>query len=162
MNIHLTEPKAALMGFGGILGACVSELFGGWDTAIQTLFIFMALDYLSGLLVAGVFGQSDKTASGKLSSDAGFRGLLKKGMSLVIVLVAVQLDRVLGTSFIRNAVVIAYIVNETISIVENSGRMGLPVPDAIMKAIEQLQGKDKNQKGTSKDPSGVKENAEHE
>ena len=101
----------------------------------------MALDYISGLIVAGVFHASDKTQSGKLDSTACWRGLLKKGMTLVVVLVAVRLDIVLGTSFVREAVVIAYIVNETISIIENAGRMGLPIPDTIMKAIEQLQGK---------------------
>ena len=149
MMIHLTQTKAALMGSAAIIGAWVSELFGGWDTAIVTLMLFMALDYISGLIVAGVFHDSDKTQSGKLDSAACWRGLLKKGMTLVVVLVAVRLDIVLGTSFVREAVVIAYIVNETISIIENAGRMGLPIPDALMKAIEQLQGKgDKPHDGT--------------
>ena len=141
MVLHLTQTKAALMGGTAVIGAWISELFGGWDTAIVTLMLFMALDYISGLIVAGVFHASDKTQSGKLDSTACWRGLLKKGMTLVVVLVAVRLDIVLGTSFVREAVVIAYIVNETISIIENAGRMGLPVPDALMKAIEQLQGK---------------------
>ena len=149
MVVHLTQTKAALMGGAAIIGAWVSELFGGWDTAIVTLMLFMALDYISGLIVAGVFHDSDKTQSGKLDSAACWRGLLKKGMTLVVVLVAVRLDIVLGTSFVREAVVIAYIVNETISIIENAGRMGLPIPDALMKAIEQLQGKgDKPHDGT--------------
>ena len=64
----------------------------------------------------------------------------------VIVLVAAQLDKVLGTAFVRDAVVIAYIVNETISIIENAGLMGLPIPDVIMSAIEQLQGKKDSEK----------------
>ena len=137
------------MGGTAVIGAWISELFGGWDTAIVTLMLFMALDYISGLIVAGVFHASDKTQSGKLDSTACWRGLLKKGMTLVVVLVAVRLDIVLGTSFVREAVVIAYIVNETISIIENAGRMGLPVPDALMKAIEQLQGKgNKSDDGT--------------
>ena len=141
MVLHLTQTKAALRGGTAVIGAWISELFGGWDTAIVTLMLFMALDYISGLIVAGVFHASDKTQSGKLDSTACWRGLLKKGMTLVVVLVAVRLDIVLGTSFVREAVVIAYIVNETISIIENAGRMGLPIPDTIMKAIEQLQGK---------------------
>ncbi|MBS5145293.1 MAG: phage holin family protein [Butyricicoccus pullicaecorum] len=144
MIIHLTQTKAALMGGAAVIGAWISELFGGWDTAIVTLILFMALDYISGLVVAGVFHRSDKTQSGKLDSTACWQGLLKKGMTLVVVLVAAQLDSVLGTSFVREAAVIAYIVNETISIIENAGRMGLPVPDALMKAIEQLQGKGKD------------------
>lgn len=141
MVVHFTQAKATLMGSAAVIGGMMSELFGGWDAATMTLVIFMALDYMSGLVVAGVFQKSDKTPTGSLDSTACWRGLFKKGMTLVIVLVAVRLDLVLGTSFVRDAVVIAYIVNETISIVENAGNMGLPVPKALMNAIEQLQGK---------------------
>ena len=139
--IHLTETKAAVMTGAGVIGGMISQAFGGWDAALMSLLLFMAVDYLSGLIVAGVFQASDKSASGSLSSVACWQGLLKKGMTLVIVLVAARLDIVLGTAFVRDAVVIAYIVNETISIIENAGLMGLPVPDVIMQAIEQLQGK---------------------
>ena len=140
--IHLTETKAAVMTGAALIGGMISQVFGGWDAALITLLLFMAVDYLSGLIVAGVFQASDKSASGSLSSVACWQGLLKKGMTLIIVLVAARLDIVLGTAFVRDAVVIAYIVNETISIIENAGLMGLPVPDAIMSAIEQLQGKE--------------------
>ena len=143
MIIHLTDTKAALMGGAAIVGGAISQAFGGWDAAIATLLMFMATDYITGLVVAGVFQNSDKTESGSLSSTAGWRGLCKKGMTLVVVLVAARLDIVLGTSFVRDAVVIAYLANETISIIENAGLMGLPVPDVIMQAIEQLQGKTK-------------------
>lgn len=139
--IHLTETKVAIMTGAGVIGGMISQAFGGWDAALITLLIFMAIDYVSGLIVAGVFQASDKSASGSLSSIACWQGLLKKGMTLVIVLVAARLDIVLGTAFVRDAVVIAYVVNETISIIENAGLMGLPVPDVIMSAIEQLQGK---------------------
>ena len=141
MIVHLTDTKAVLMGGAAIAGGAISQAFGGWDSAMMTLLIFMAIDYVSGLIVAGVFQASDKTESGSLSSIVCWQGLLKKGMTLVIVLVAARLDIVLGTAFVRDAVVIAYIVNETISIIENAGLMGLPVPDVIMSAIEQLQGK---------------------
>mgnify|MGYP005781219591 FL=1 len=140
--IHLTETKAAVMTGAGVIGGMISQAFGGWDAALITLLLFMAVDYLSGLIVAGVFQASDKSASGSLSSVACWQGLLKKGMTLIIVLVAARLDIVLGTAFVRDAVVIAYVVNETISIIENAGLMGLPVPDVIMQAIEQLQGKE--------------------
>ena len=139
--IHLTETKVAIMTGAGVIGGMISQAFGGWDAALITLLLFMAVDYLSGLIFAGVFQTSDKSASGSLSSVACWQGLLKKGMTLVIVLVAARLDIVLGTAFVRDAVVIAYVVNETISIIENAGLMGLPVPDVIMSAIEQLQGK---------------------
>ena len=139
--IHLTETKAAIMTGAGVIGGMISQAFGGWDAALISLLLFMAVDYLSGLIVAGVFHSSDKSETGTLNSIACWQGLLKKGMTLVIVLVAARLDIVLGTAFVRDAVVIAYIVNETISIIENAGLMGLPVPDVIMSAIEQLQGK---------------------
>lgn len=144
--IHLTETKAAVMTGAGVIGGMISQAFGGWDAALVTLLLFMAVDYLSGLIVAGVFQASDKSTSGSLSSVACWQGLLKKGMTLVIVLVAARLDIVLGTAFVRDAVVVAYIVNETISIIENAGLMGLPVPDVIMQAIEQLQGKEDGEK----------------
>lgn len=144
--IHLTETKAAVMTGAGVIGGMISQAFGGWDAALITLLLFMAVDYLSGLIVAGVFQASDKSVSGSLSSVACWQGLLKKGMTLVIVLVAARLDIVLGTAFVRDAVVIAYVVNETISIIENAGLMGLPVPDVIMSAIEQLQGKRNGEK----------------
>ena len=141
MIVHLTDTKAAILGGAAIAGGAISQAFGGWDAAMMTLLIFMAIDYVSGLIVAGVFQASDKSETGALNSAACWQGLLKKGMTLVIVLVAARLDIVLGTAFVRDAVVIAYIVNETISIIENAGLMGLPVPDVIMQAIEQLQGK---------------------
>ena len=144
--IHLTNAKAALLSGAAVVGGVLSELFGGWDAAMATLLMFMATDYITGLVVAGVFQNSDKTESGSLNSTAGWRGLCKKGMTLVVVLVAARLDIVLGTSFVRDAVVIAYLANETISIIENAGLMGLPVPDVIMQAIEQLQGKKSEQK----------------
>ena len=129
--IHLTETKAAIMTGAGVIGGMISQAFGGWDAALISLLLF----------VAGVFQASDKSETGALNSIACWQGLLKKGMTLIIVLVAARLDIVLGTAFVRDAVVIAYIVNETISIIENAGLMGLPVPDVIMSAIEQLQGK---------------------
>ena len=141
MIVHLTETKATILGGAALVGGMIGQVFGGMDAALITLLIFMAIDYVSGLIVAGVFQASDKSASGSLSSVACWQGLLKKGMTLIIVLVAARLDIVLGTAFVRDAVVIAYVVNETISIIENAGLMGLPVPDVIMSAIEQLQGK---------------------
>lgn len=141
MIVHLTETKAAILGGAALVGGVFGQVLGGMDAALITLLIFMAIDYISGLIVAGVFQASDKSASGSLSSVACWQGLLKKGMTLIIVVVAARLDIVLGTAFVRDAVVIAYVVNETISIIENAGLMGLPVPDVIMSAIEQLQGK---------------------
>ena len=100
-----------------------------------TLVSMMVIDYLTGVLVAGVFHNSPKTENGALESKAGWKGLCRKGMTLLIVLVAARLDIILGTGFIRDAVIIRYIANETISIIENAGLMGVPIPEAIKKAI---------------------------
>ena len=125
----------------GAVGGWISWLLGGWDTAVVTLVIFMAIDYISGLAVAGVFHASRKTDSGALESRAGWKGLCKKAMTLLFVLVAHRLDMVIGTTYIRDAVVIAFVANELISIVENAGLMGVPMPAAIEKAIDILQRK---------------------
>lgn len=123
----------------GIVGGVIASLFGGWDAALTTLVIFMGIDYVTGLIVAGVFHNSGKTKSGALESRAGWKGLCRKGMTLLIVLIACRLDLIMNTIFVRDAVVIGYIANETISIVENAGLMGLPIPSAITKAIGVLQ-----------------------
>ena len=132
----------------GIVGSTVAAAFGGWDAAMITLVSMMVIDYLTGVLVAGVFHNSPKTENGTLESKAGWKGLCRKGMTLLIVLVAARLDIILGTGFIRDAVIIGYIANETISIIENAGLMGVPIPEAIKKAIEVLQQKGENN-GTS-------------
>ena len=101
----------------------------------------MGLDYLTGLVVAGVFRRSDKSENGALESRAGWKGLLRKGMTLAVVFVACRLDMLLGTSFVRDATVIAFIVNETLSIVENAGLMGVPLPPAVADSLEALKRK---------------------
>lgn len=125
----------------GVIGGFVSYLFGGWSSAMTTLCIFMAIDYLSGLVVAGVFKGSKKTDSGALSSKVGFKGLFKKLMVLMFVLISSRLDMTLGTTIIRDGVCIAFIANELISIIENAGLMGVPIPKPIKKALDLLQSK---------------------
>ena len=123
---------------GGILGA----LIGGWDSALTTLIIFMGIDYITGLLVAGVFKNSDKTENGALSSNAGFKGICKKGVMLLVVMVGYRVDLTMGTTIIKDAVVMAFIGNELISFTENLGLMGVPLPKALSKAIEVLKNKE--------------------
>lgn len=125
----------------GVVGSFVASLFGGWNAALTTLVIFMGIDYLTGLIVAGVFHNSEKTENGALESRAGWKGLCRKGVTLLIVLIACRLDMVIGSTFIKDAAVIAFVANEVISIVENAGLMGVPIPAVIMKAIEVLKSK---------------------
>lgn len=131
--------KTAICSAVGAAGAAVASLFGGWDSGLTTLVFFMAVDYLSGLAVAGVFHNSQKTDSGALESRAGWKGLCRKGMTFLYVLIAYRLDLVIGTNYIRDAVIIAFIANELISITENAGLMGLDLPEPISRAIDILQ-----------------------
>lgn len=125
----------------GVVGSFIASLFGGWDAALITLLIFMTIDYITGLIVAGVFKASTKSKTGALESRAGWKGLCRKGVTLLIVLVSYRLDIVMGSTFIRDAVIIAFTANETISIVENAGLMGIPIPAVITKAIDVLKNK---------------------
>ena len=125
----------------GVIGSAIASFFGGWDAGLATLLIFMCLDYVSGLIVAGVSKNSPKTDTGSLESKAGWKGLCRKCMTLVFVLIAYRLDLVIGTNYIRDAVIIGFIANETISLVENAGLMGVPLPAVITKAIDILQKK---------------------
>ncbi len=127
------------------LGSFMSYLFGGWSVAMTTLAIFMASDYLTGFLVAAVFKASPKTKNGALESRTGFKGLLRKGAILLVVLIAHRLDMALDVNFIRDGVIIAYTINEAVSVIENVGLMGLPIPKVITKAIEILRKKDDEQ-----------------
>ena len=124
----------------GVMGSFIAGLFGGWDASLATLLIFMGVDYLTGLIVAAT-GKSQKSENGHLSSLIGWKGLAKKCVSLLLVLVAVRLDIVLGTFYIRDGVCIAFMCNELISIIENAGLLGVPLPEILMKAIDLLQSK---------------------
>lgn len=133
--------KQTICAVVGAVGSAIATVLGGWDSSLTTLLIFMGIDYLSGLIVAGIFHKSNKTDTGALDSSIGWKGLCKKGMVLLFVLIAYRLDLIIGTDYIRNAVIIAFIANELVSIVENAGLMGLPLPEVITKAIDVLQKK---------------------
>ena len=125
----------------GLIGSALCWAFGGWDASIASLLVCMAVDYVSGSTVALVFHNSSKTETGAYNSTYGLKGLCKKGMMLLFVLVAVQIDRMLGTAYARDAVCIGFCSNEILSIIENLGLAGIPMPQAVTKALEQLQKK---------------------
>ena len=133
--------KNVICAIFGIIGGFIANAFGGWSAALTTLLIFMGVDYLSGLIFAGVFHASPKSEDGTLESYAGWKGLVRKGMTLLIVLIGARLDMLLGVSYIRDAMVIAFCVNELLSIIENMGLMGVPMPEILTNAIEMLKSK---------------------
>lgn len=139
----------------GVIGGWIATLFGGWDAGMVTLIIFMIIDYIAGLVVAGIFKASKKSASGALESRAGWKGLCRKCLTLLFVLIAYRLDLLLNINYIRNAVIIGFCANELISLVENAGLMGVPLPSVIKKAIDIL--KDQTEAGL--DPKKVEEEA---
>lgn len=124
----------------GLGGSALASLFGGWDMALQTLVIFMAIDWFTGgILLPGVFGKSPKSPGGALESRAGWKGLCRKGMTLFYVLIAARLDALMHTDYLRDAVCIGFIANEALSIMENAGLMGLPLPSILKKGIDILK-----------------------
>lgn len=126
----------------GCVGAVIASIFGGWTYAMTVLGICMIVDYATGLVLAGVFHRSAKTRSGGLNSEVGWLGLVKKVITWVVVLVAHCVDTLLGTgSIVRDAAVIAFCLNEIISILENCGGMGVPIPKKLMDAIDLLRQK---------------------
>ncbi|MDL2205470.1 phage holin family protein [Eubacteriales bacterium OttesenSCG-928-N13] len=124
-----------------LAGAAVG-IFGEWNMLLTVLAVVMSLDYISGVIVAAA-GRSLKTEGGGLDSKTGFIGLAKKGFIVIIVLLATMLDRALGTDAMvfQMATTCYYIANEGISILENAGLMGLPVPAAVHRALEQMREK---------------------
>ena len=130
--------KVKMCTFLGVVGSLIASMFGGWDTGMVTLITCMAIDYISGLLVAGVFHNSKKSENGSLESKAGWKGLCRKGMTLLVVMVSYRLDMLIGTNYIRDAVIIGFVANEVISIIENAGLMGIPMPAVLKKAIDIL------------------------
>lgn len=125
----------------GAVGGLIAAAVGGCDAALITLIIFMSVDFISGLVVAGVFHNSSKSATGALESKAGWKGLSRKCMTMFFVLIAHRLDLMLGIEYVRSAVIIGFASNELISIVENAGLMGLPLPDAVIRAVDMLRKK---------------------
>ncbi len=136
----ISNLKLVICALAGAIGSFLAKLFGGWSEEILTLIIFMAVDYITGLIVAGVFKKSNKSKTGALDSHEGWKGLCKKGVMLIFVMVAYRMDILLDTDYIRTMVIIGFVVNEALSIIENSGLMGIPLPTVVNKAIECLKG----------------------
>ena len=119
----------------GAVGGAIGGMLGGWDSLLAVLVGMMAADYISGVVVAAM-GKSQKTEYGGLSSKVGWIGLAKKGMMMLIVLVATMLDSALGNeATFRDAACWFYVANEGISLMENMNLMGVPFPDKIKKLL---------------------------
>lgn len=133
--------KNIISGFIGIVGGGICMALGGWDYGLKLLVILMIVDYLSGIAVASL-SKSPKTPNGGLSSKAGIAGLMRKMMMLSFVLIGHYVDMTFGVGYIRDAIVVGFCANEFLSIIENAGLMGLPLPSAVEKVVEILKDKE--------------------
>lgn len=141
MENNITGIKDTVLVVVATIGSVLANLFGGWDVTLQVLIGCMSVDYISGMVVAAVFKKSPKSEGGALESRAGFKGLIRKGGILALVLVAVWLDKLLGASYVRVAVCLFFIANEGLSIVENLGLMGVPMPPFLKSMLEAMRDK---------------------
>lgn len=136
--VYLKETVCTVV---GMVGAAISSAFGGMTTSLRVLIALMVIDYITGLVCAGAFHKSTKSENGALDSKACWKGLVRKGMILTLVLVGHYLDVALDINYVKDFVCIAFMANEAISITENAGLMGVPVPKVIVKAIDVLKEK---------------------
>ncbi|MDU5143505.1 MAG: phage holin family protein [Paenibacillus dendritiformis] len=115
-------------------GGAASFLFGGWPALLQVLLIIVAVDFVTGVIASGV--------EGKLKSSIGLIGIARKVFIFLVVAVAHQVDSVLGDQhLLRDAAIFFYLANELLSIIENGGRIGVPLPPVIKQAVEVLRNK---------------------
>lgn len=145
--------KAAFASLGGI----AAYLWGPWDSLCMTLVAFVAIDYITGITKAAVLKQLD--------SSVGFQGLLKKLFIFALVALATMIDRIIpeANSAIRSAVMVFYIANEGLSILENAGEMGLPLPKVLKNALHKLGGSDETKPGETEDAkTGENENNQND
>ena len=136
-----SKMKVKILPLFGLLGGFLSAAIGGFDYLIQSLLIGMAIDYITGLCVAGIFHKSRKSANGSLDSKECFRGLCKKFVIIGLVVIGHRIDGILGIKLVRDGMAISFFLNECISIVENLGIMGVPLPKIVTKAIDLLRTK---------------------
>ena len=120
-------------------GGFLVKFLGGTDAALKALIAFMVVDYFTGLTVAGVFHKSKKTKNGSASSKEGFKGFIKKMFMLSLVGLAHGLDVIMKADYMRTMLIMFFIGNEGLSILENVGLMGMKYPAFLHKALEVLR-----------------------
>lgn len=138
MNDMLRHVKGAV----AVVGAAFTSFLGGWDIMLRVLVLFVAIDYVVGVTAAWF--------EKKLSSETGAKGIIKKFLLFVIVALAFQVDRAIGQEIFRSLAIWFYLANEALSIIENAGRCGVPIPAFLRTALEQMKQKaDEGHAGTS-------------
>lgn len=124
--------KEILSNIFSIIATYFVYLIGGIDIAIQCLFLVMIIDYISGVLSA-IYNK-------KLNSTIGFKGILKKAVYILVIILAIILDKLLGQNgILRTIVIYFFVANDGISIIENIAEMGIPLPTKLIEVLEQLK-----------------------
>lgn len=121
-----------------VAGIYISTLLGGYDETLKTLFFVIVFDIICGWIVA-IFHKSKKTSTGGLSSKVNFEGIVKKVLIIMCVAMGYRFDILLNVEYIRTAVCVAFIINETLSIIENFSLMGVKMPNIITKVLDILK-----------------------
>lgn len=135
------QVKNLILGAASTAAGILANALGGWDGTLQALVAFMAADYVTGVMVAGIWKRSSKSATGALDSRAGFQGICRKGGILLVVWLAQLLDEAAHSHLARTAVCFFFTGNEGLSLLENLGLMGVPFPTFFKRALEALREK---------------------
>ena len=133
--------KSILFSIYSITCVCLTFLIGEFNLQLVILITIMIIDYILGIILAGIFHKSPKSEAGRLESKAGFKGIIRKAAYFVVVIIANFTDLISGNSFIRDCVIVCLIINEILSIIENLGLMGVPIPKVLINAIDILKRK---------------------
>ena len=133
--------KNMILAVMSAVGGFFVSFLGGVDAMLKAFIVFMAVDYITGVVVALVFHKSQKTAGGGASSKEGFKGIVKKLCMLMLVGVAHSLDLIMGADYLRAALIVFFLANEGLSILENVGLMGVKYPMFLVRALEVLRDK---------------------
>jgi len=139
--MNATQIKDAILAAVAAAGAFLANALGGWDALLKLLIAMMAADYITGLAVAAIFKKSNKSESGALDSRAGFRGLVRKCAICLLVYIAVLLDNATGSHIVRSAVMLFFVGNEGLSLLENIGLMGVEYPKFLRDMLQALRDK---------------------
>ncbi len=131
--------KTTVLTATAFIGGYFTLFFGTWSEYMTALVVFMICDFIIGLSCA-FFNKSHKTKNGGINSNTCFKGLLKKFIMLIVVALSYHIDVILQTDYIQQVVVVGFICNELLSITENCGALGIPLPQKLINAIEILKG----------------------
>lgn len=141
--------KDAVLAALAAAGAILANALGGWDALLKLLVALMAADYLTGIAVAAIWHRSNKSDSGALDSKAGFKGLVKKCAIVLLIYIAVLLDKAVGTHYVRSAVMLFFVGNEGLSLLENIGLMGVEYPEFMKSMLQALHDKGNGGEGNA-------------